>query len=444
MPTSSCNLHQYDVLYEGLASKIVDDQADPISPTVYSLITEDVTFALTKTKEQQLCGYTLQRTEHPKLFILETTREGTFAKKGSAPVENLDIFTYVNSKFVYVEKHIRRQMTSLYYNVVQQRCELEKQVLKNTLSFATIQPDEFAYRLMKGPGFMAVTAGEAVHIVKCIPVDVTLRKTKECYTELPVNVRNTSQYITPRSRILTKYGTMRECSYELPTMYQIEDTWIQITPDPHVKEPPPQQLKPMTTLSWKYLTPGPLAVSGIYSEQDLNKLRDHIMFPAEKPALLNMVRGLTGHSIPDGTVSMYNLIDQADIERIAESAAQRVWKGFVTFGSATAGIMGILIIVRLAKLVIDTAIHGYALHSVYGCSLHLLGAIWSSVTHLLLHLARGYPPKEATIPPANLDPREPTAPRPDPDGEEDNSSVKSQSNYRNLNTRLAQIERISP
>jgi len=32
-------------------------------------------------------------------------------------------------------------------------------------------------------------------------------------------------------------------------------------------------------------------------------------------------------------------------------------------------------------------IHDYVLHSDYGCSIHLLGAIWSSITHLLLHLA---------------------------------------------------------
>jgi len=90
MPTSSCNFHQYDVLYEGIATKIKDDSKDPSSPTI------------------------LLRTEHPKLFILETRKGDTFAHRGSIPVDNLDIFTYVNSKFVYVEKHIRHQMTSLY------------------------------------------------------------------------------------------------------------------------------------------------------------------------------------------------------------------------------------------------------------------------------------------------------------------------------------------
>jgi len=453
MPTSSCNFQQYDVLYEGSATKIKDDTTDPSSPTVYSLSTEDITFALTKTKEQPLCGYTLLRTEHPKLFILETTKGDTFARRGSIPVNNLDIFAYVNSKFVYVEKHVRNQMTSLYHNVIQQKCELEREVLTNTLSFAALQPDEFAYRLMKGPGFMAVVAGEAIHVIKCVPVDVLVRKSEKCYVELPVTSRNASLFLTPKSRILQRFGTERECSHELPTLYHIENKWIQFTPHPQIRQLPPQQLTPMTTLSWEYLTPGPLAVSGIYSEKDIEKLRDHIMFPAEKPALLNtMARGISGHTIHDGTVSMYNLLDEASLQRIADNTASRLWKGFVTFGSATAGVFGIFIIIRVIKLVIDTAIHGYALHTVYGCSLHLLGAIWSSLTHLLLHLARGPTNKDNKRNSTdNEDLRRPSATNIPKAPTEIPSNVSSSVNtntlpiiYKDLSERLHAIEQIPP
>jgi len=129
-------------------------------------------------------------------------------------------------------------------------------------------------------------------------VEVTVRKTEECYSELPVTTRNSSLYLTPKSRILTKYGNKRECSNELPTLYRVENTWIQFTPRPQVLQIPPQQLQPIAKLSWKYATPGPLAISGIYSEKDIEKLRNHIMFPAEKPALLNEVaRRITGYPI---------------------------------------------------------------------------------------------------------------------------------------------------
>lgn len=45
-------------------------------------------------------------------------------------------------------------------------------------------------------------------------------------------------------------------------------------------------------------------------------------------------------------------------------------------------------IIRIIKLAVDTIIHGYALHTVYGYSFHLLEVLWSSLANLLLHLAR--------------------------------------------------------
>jgi len=236
---------------------------------------------------------------------------------------------------VYIEKHVKQQMTSLYNNVILQKCELERQVITNALSFATLQPDEFAYRLMKGPGYMAVTNGEAVQVIKCIPVEAMVRKTEKCYAELPITVRNHSFFLTPKSRIITKIGNERGCSNELPTLYRIENTWVQIMPEIQVRQLSPQHLKPMAALTWRYLTPESLAISGIYSETDLEKLRNHIMFPAEKPALLNAIaRGLTGHSMNIDGISVYNLLDEASLNKIVESTASRIWKGFINFGSA--------------------------------------------------------------------------------------------------------------
>lgn len=453
LPVSACDFHQYNVLYQGPATRIQGD-GKVESAIIYSLTTQDITFALTKTREHPLCGYTLFQTEHPKLFILETTKGAALPHSGFVPINNLDIFAYMNSKFVYVEKHLRHQMISLYHNVMQQKCELEKQVITNALSFAALQPDEFAYRLMKGPGYMAVTSGEAIYVIKCIPVDVIVRKTKECYMELPITVRNESFFLTPKSHVLTKYGNQRECSFELPTLYRIEDTWVQFTPDPQVRQVPPQQLQPLTSLTWKYLTPGSLASSGIYSEADINRLREHIMFPAEKPALLNSVaRGITGHTFDSNSVSVYNLLDEDAINKIAESAASKVWKGFITFGSATAGVFGIFLIIRIIKIIIDTAIHGYALHTAYGCSMHLLGALWSSITHLLLHLAR--PPVkrkddnvDSPTPNNNLGiqllPKPSAPPRQTPEVDVDaaTTTAASPSVYRDLSERLDKVEQI--
>lgn len=440
MPVPTCNFDQYDVLYEGTATKTVGNHHQ--APTIYSLTTEDITFALTRTTEQHLCGYTLLRTEHPKLFILETAKGQTFKTKTKIPVNNLDIFTYVNSKFVYVEKHIRTQMTALYNDVIMQKCNLEKQVIKNALALGSLLPDEFAYTLMKRPGYMAVVAGEVAHIIKCIPVEVSIRRPTECYAELPVVHRNQTLFLSPKSRILSKFGTQRECSTILPVMYKIEGTWYRFTPGP-IENLPPEVIKPNTQPAWRYLTPGKLATSGIYSEADIEELRDHIMFPAERPALLNTIaRGMSGQQIPDGSISMYGLLDEKTLTKIVESTTSKVWSGFITFGSATAGVLGIFIVVRLIKIIIDTLIHGYALHSVYGWSLHLLAAIWGSFTNLLLHLGRTRSEDQSTgIKEIKLELQDPEQAKPDtPTPKRRNIDSEL---YADIRDSIARIERIS-
>lgn len=75
-------------------------------------------------------------------------------------MDNLDIFSYTNSKFVYVEKHVKTQLTQLYRDIMEQKCALERQILQNALFLASIAPDEMAFRIMKGPGYIAVTIPE--------------------------------------------------------------------------------------------------------------------------------------------------------------------------------------------------------------------------------------------------------------------------------------------
>lgn len=270
---------------------------------MYTVTTKETTFALTKTTEISLCGYTLVQTEHPKLFILETQRDHTFKIRSRISVDNLDIFAYVNSKFVYVEKHIKTQLTRLYRDIMEQKCALEKQILQNALTLSSIAPDEMAHHIMKTPGYTAVTAGEVIHLIKCIPVECKIRHTEGCFTELPVTHGNRSAFLLPGSRILTLSGTPRDCSELLPPMYRVHGTWFRLMPRP-VESLPPPTIQPLTQPTWKYISPSELATSGIYSSSDLERLRSHIMFPVEKPQMLStLARGAMGQNISPGSIS---------------------------------------------------------------------------------------------------------------------------------------------
>lgn len=390
LPTDTCHFDRYDILYEGIATRL-SAQGNQTTAIIYTVTTGETTFALTKTSEFSVCGYKLFQTEHPKLLILETQRGRTFKPRSRISVDNLDIFSYVNSKFVYVEKHVKAQLTQLYRDIMEQKCALERQILQNALSLSSIAPDEMAFRIMKTPGYTAVTMGEVIHLVKCVPVECKFRHTEGCYHELPVTHRNESYFLLPRSRILTKKGTDKECNDLLSTMFRVEGTWFRVTNRPlEVVAPPVMQ--PLTKPGWKYVSPDTLATSGIYTEEDLTRLKNHIMFPVEKPSMLNTIaHGAMGGNVPPGTISLSNLLDEQTLDRIAEGAGRKLWRGFISFGSASAGVLAIFVIARMIKLIIDTIIHGYALHSIYGWSIHLLGAVWSSVTNLLIHLGKPAP-----------------------------------------------------
>ncbi|CAD6243041.1 GSCOCG00012645001-RA-CDS [Cotesia congregata] len=400
LPRKYCIPETYSILYRGYATKLISTKE-----TVYSLSVRDTSFSLSTTGVETSCGLPIIRTEHPKLYIVESKNLGLLEKNNivETDVDNLDIFVYVNAKFIYVERYLRSQTQSLYVDVIRKRCKLEKEMLKNTLSIASTQPDEFAYRYMEGPGYMAVVAGEVVHIVQCVPVEVKIQHKETCYNRIPVQRGNQSLYLTPRTHVITNYATELPCNSPLLQYYKLGQTWYKFMPKP-IETLPPKVLKPSTRMSWKYQNPANLDTGGIYLEKDLDAMRGRIMFTMEQTVVMEtMAQQFTNHS--KGYPSLINALNEEVLEHLAESAWSKTWGKFTGFGTYCAGIIGIVMCFRAVKLVADTVVHGYALHTVYGWSLCLLGAVWDSMTHLLLHLGRRQQTKKGPSPSApNTDP----------------------------------------
>lgn len=241
---------------------------------------------------------------------------------------------------------------------------------------------------MKGPGYVTTIAGEVAHVIKCIPTEVVRRSTEECYLELPILLANQSLFLTPQSHIIVRTGTVMECNPLIPIMYQLKGGWMSLTPKPAAVIPP-QTLEPLTKPIWKHVNAKYLAESGIYSTDDLNRLQEHIMFPVEQPTLMNnLAKTAAGHRVPLKGLNFANLLDEDAINALTEPITERLFNGILKFGTYTAALIGIWTIIKAFKIILDTIIHGYTLHSIYSWSTHLLGAIFSSVTSLLIHLGR--------------------------------------------------------
>ena len=113
---------------------------------------------------------------------------------------------------------------------------------------------------------------------------------------------------------------------------------------------------------------------------------DHV-FPEERTAIIDgLAQGASGRDYATGTLKIHNLLDEETQEKITNSTTQRIWIGFIKFGSVPAGLMGIYITWRIIKTIINTILNGIALHKVYGWSGRLLVAAWTSLTQFCTFL----------------------------------------------------------
>ena len=255
--------NKYKVIYGGPVNKKHDNKTDN-SETLYSLTTEDITFVLAEKTRKPVSSYVLIQTEHPKLLIFETRPGKSFLKNKPSGFQNMDIFTYVNSKFIYMERHIRTEVNRIYHDVLTQRCILEQQGFRKTLTSATQSPDEFTYQLIKGPGYSSVIAGEVVHVVKCIQVKVKYHKTEEFYLKYQYLEEINLFFLSLRTHMLTKSGMQTNSNFFLLPMYLFGEIWYKLLPNP-VEFIATTIVKHLTKATWKYTNPSSLATSGTYS-----------------------------------------------------------------------------------------------------------------------------------------------------------------------------------
>ena len=113
-----------------------------------------------------------------------------------------------------------------------------------------------------------------------------MRRTTECYNELPETYMNKSLFVTPRSRILQSHGTQIDCNPLTSPLYQLYGSWYQLNPN-NLETTTPNILTPSKNCNWAYKNAGELAIIGTYSIDELTRLAEQIMFPSERYAITN-------------------------------------------------------------------------------------------------------------------------------------------------------------
>jgi hypothetical protein len=375
-----CDGRLYTVLYEG-KSVFLTSNMNGTNRTVVTVESSESTFALEVVKPISLCHLVAFETEHPKLFIVLAGGPGyQFMFKKPDEIQGIDVnmATYYNSKFVYVERHIRTQLEAMYVYVMAEKCELEKKMLHNLLSIAYISPDEFAYALMRGPGYTALVRGEAVYVLKCVPTTAYGRSSPDhCYQEMPVTSNNVSLFMSPRNRILLKYGNEVECSDIYPVSYPVSQTWINLYPRIHEVQPI-KELQVHNAKPWEelYSDPHRLADHGIVKLDPLENHQSELMLSGEMRSMSNIVaRGFAGADIDPQTGRLTNLFTPDTLNYMFNDYMTRIWGFMVPFGTFCAGLMGITMCIWIGWTFLTVLVRGVVLYRVFGFSLKLFAAL---------------------------------------------------------------------
>ena len=141
----------------------------------------------------------------------------------------------------------------------------------------------------------------------------------------------------------------------------------------------------------------------MFTNEEIEKFQEHVMFPMEKSALLNTIARQMSGQEDIQSEAIKGILTEKTIWHIIQHGWDIFIEKLIACGSISAAIIMVIIIGQAIKLIIDTIIRGYTLHAIYGFSIHIVGAIFSSITHLLIQLGN----KESFI---LLLPKPPTKP----------------------------------
>ena len=93
------------------------------------------------------------------------------------------------------------------------------------------------------------------------------------------------------------------------------------------------------------MDPKNLAEAGIYTPEQLKSLKEYMRFPLERSAALNSVAGgMVGQNITRDKINPSFVYGAESIRKIIQSTWEQFWGRFMSFGTASAGILGLIML----------------------------------------------------------------------------------------------------
>lgn len=384
----SCSNNRHIIHYTGESKRfeyITDQPRTELNKTSYFIETNNKVIWIDTTTMFNLCGYRAWKTEHPKLIIIESSVGKYPFSDEYKHSSSIDMFLYINTKFVTYDKHVSQQLTSLYRNIMVNKCYNDRQLLHSLMTTAMTEPDLFAIEYKKSVGYTSYRRNEVIYVVKCQAVEVEWDYTQiKCFDELPVIYNNRSMFMRPRTKLLQTIGTEINCGTIFDGGFKLNDVWYSFNPHRgYTKVPEDLQIDGNT--KWTYKSLDVLAIKGLYTSEELEKYKFDIMYHNIQKSVSNILtRDSMGYHSDHQGINPVNIFTELDITKITNRVVGKVWWFASVLGESIVGFTGLYAIYVIIKITLEVLIRAFNLYKVFGLSLYLLAAVWHVLTTYVL------------------------------------------------------------
>ncbi|XP_071051036.1 uncharacterized protein [Onthophagus taurus] len=381
----ACKKRQYSIIYEGIGTEVSVSSQDTVEN--YLVVEQDeYIFALNLLRKGIVCNYEVWVTEHPRLLVTKSKNAFYHLNSKTHDVNNINLLTYVNSKFMYIEISSKLLFRELHVQAVYRRCLIKREVLRNRLLMAPLNTNAIASIFKTSLGYMGRVLGEVLYIIKCEPKIAEVRRVDKCYNELPILVNNNeSLFMAPITHVVQEHAEEIMCSPVAPSLFYIENRWVGFSPYPTVYNSP-ASLEINDENNIKFSPIRNLGSGGLYTQNEIDKIQHNFLFGSERDAitsfLVNRVAGRTDDSNQYDTTKLFS---SKEIKRIAKSTLSYAWGWFTDIGIFMSGFMGIYIAFIILKYICSVILNGFVLYQALGCGFSIIASFWTTLTSWFLH-----------------------------------------------------------
>ena len=334
----------------------------------------------TQMKDIKICvgAKQLHRTEvFEKLDILDRIGKDT-------NVDLVELESKIFHMHISTIQSIKYKLRMIRHTV----CKLNAKSMANKLQ-AIAWGNHFAMLDVYGPGHMVVPAGAVAYVTKCKPVDVILDRTFEnCTNDIPALLvdekRNVTErvFVNPLTLIIGPAPRIVPCSPLYPTLAKIGDTWTSLGPGRMPKEDPitfdPNTLWNMTTEDMNiHLKDGIYGTRGrMLHKQLMVSILGREAYDKTATTIRIGEMGVNGHVVEFG-------YGEVSIGRIEDTIKGAFFPWAAFFGDWWTYMVGILILINMAKTFMNVSIRVIYTYAMEGCSITIIYALWDSLWMIL-------------------------------------------------------------